>query len=264
MAMTAQQVAEWMRQQGIAEGVIADEAPYIAATYADPDEDPMAALQASLGSYLQRSQSGGDRAAGGYSTDEADPAIGDTSGWFSANAYGATPDPFGETYSTLARPESLQDPYTAPVWTETFRAPTAEEVQAEPGYAIGLQEGTLARERSAAARGSILSGGTQKALARYAADYASTKYGESVNRLFDQYQQRYGQFQDAAAAGLSARTANESAYQSDVGNDLNQYLTRFNAYQTAIGNTRNAENDLWSRTQDQIQNSLTAAGLAKP
>jgi hypothetical protein len=70
MAMTAQQVADWMRAQGVDDNVIADEAAYVADTYADPDEHPIDVLQASLGSYLQRTRSGRD-----YPTTEPDPAV---------------------------------------------------------------------------------------------------------------------------------------------------------------------------------------------
>ena len=75
MAMTPEEVAAWLRGQGVSEGVIADEAGYVANKYADPGEDPMAVLQSSLGGYLQRSQSGGDRSTGGYNTQSADPAV---------------------------------------------------------------------------------------------------------------------------------------------------------------------------------------------
>lgn len=68
--MTTTQVADWLRAHGVAESVITDEAAYIAATYADPDEDPLAVLHASLPSYLQRTRSGVD-----YSTDLPDPFI---------------------------------------------------------------------------------------------------------------------------------------------------------------------------------------------
>lgn len=76
MAMTQQQVEQWLRDRGVAEGVIRDEAGYVSQKYADSDEDPEAVLRSSLGSYQQRSQSGGDRDSGGYSTDRNDPAMG--------------------------------------------------------------------------------------------------------------------------------------------------------------------------------------------
>lgn len=76
MAKTKDEIAEQMRQAGVSEGVIADEAGYLADKYADPDEDVDAVLRDSLGTLMQRSKSGGDRSSGGYSTDENDPAIG--------------------------------------------------------------------------------------------------------------------------------------------------------------------------------------------
>lgn len=68
--MTVDQVADWMRAHGVDESIIRDEATYIATAYADPDENPLAVLEASLPGYLQRSASGRD-----YSTDEGDPAV---------------------------------------------------------------------------------------------------------------------------------------------------------------------------------------------
>lgn len=68
--MTTDQVAAWMRAHGVDESIIRDEANYIATAYADPDENPLAVLEASLPGYLQRSASGRD-----YSTDEGDPEV---------------------------------------------------------------------------------------------------------------------------------------------------------------------------------------------
>lgn len=72
MAMTRDQVAEWLRAHGVSEAIIADEAGYLADKYADPDEDILRVLAQALPGYLQRSSSGGDRASGGYSTDIPD------------------------------------------------------------------------------------------------------------------------------------------------------------------------------------------------
>jgi len=53
---------------------------------------------------------------------------------------------------------------------------------ADPGYAFRLSEGQKALERSAAARGGLLSGGTGKALTRFGQDYASNEYTNAFNR----------------------------------------------------------------------------------
>ena len=115
MAMTQQQVADWLRGQGVAEGVIADEAGYVADKYADPGEDPMAVLQSSLGGYLQRSQSGGNRSTGGYNTQSADPAV--------MTDYGTTPSRAGTVASRAASPSATAfgsaGPHPAPTGADT-------------------------------------------------------------------------------------------------------------------------------------------------
>lgn len=67
--------------------------------------------------------------------------------------------------------------------------------EADPGYAFRLSEGLKALERSAAARGGLLSGGTGKALSRYGQDLASQEYGNAFQRF---------QQDRAARAGLGA------------------------------------------------------------
>jgi len=52
----------------------------------------------------------------------------------------------------------------------------------DPGYAFRLSEGQKALERSAAARGGLLSGGTGKALASYGQQMGSQEYQNAYNR----------------------------------------------------------------------------------
>ena len=111
---------------------------------------------------------------------------------------------------------------------------------------------------SAAARGTVLNGGTQKVLARYGQDYASNEYnnlfGQSLatnqnnnnvtqgnfGNAFQTYQANYGQFLDSANIGL-------------------------NAYTTNVNAQRNAGNDYWSHLNDLYQTgAATAAGSYKP
>ena len=53
----------------------------------------------------------------------------------------------------------------------------------DPSYSFRFQEGLKALDRSAAARGGLLSGGALKAAQRYGQDYASTEFGNAYNRL---------------------------------------------------------------------------------
>ena len=56
-------------------------------------------------------------------------------------------------------------------------------LEQSPGYQFRLNEGLKALQRSAAARGTLLTGGTLKGLERYAQDYASGEYDKRVNQL---------------------------------------------------------------------------------
>lgn len=265
VAMTVDEVARQLRAAGVDENVIAQEAATIAANYADADEDPQAVIDQVTPLYLQRSRSAGDRAAGGYSTDIDDPAAsygGVTAparvdsapldrvsqaaagGWFAAQmpkiqASGVTGG-FGEDYTTPARPAHLQQPYQAPTWGETFTAPTAADLENEPGYLAAQAAIRRGMERGAAAQGSVLSGGfVGRTLPRALAEHAGTAYAGAHGRAFDSYRQRYGQFMDSANLGGQARSINEASYQGDVTNSLNQFLARRNAYQDAVGNNLN-------------------------
>jgi hypothetical protein len=153
--------------------------------------------------------------------------------------------------------------YTAPTWQggappsapqiPTWTAPTIQDLFNSPGFQSRFMTGQQALERSAAARGTVLNGGTQKALARYGQDYASNEYSNLVNQslagagfnagqqqtmfgdAFQNYQARYGQFTDAAAAGK-------------------------NAFDTNVTNTRNTDLDYWSRLNDLYQTGANLAG----
>lgn len=70
----------------------------------------------------------------------------------------------------------------------TFKAPTADEAAATPGYEFQRNEGTKAVQRSAAAAGGLGSGGTMKALDQYSQGLASTYYQQAYNNALQSYQ----------------------------------------------------------------------------
>jgi hypothetical protein len=84
---------------------------------------------------------------------------------------------------TGAQPEAFN--YTG-AQPEAFKF-RAEDLQVDPGYGFRLSEGLKALERSAAARGGLLSGGTGKALTRYGQEMASQEFGNAFNRSLTQY-----------------------------------------------------------------------------
>ncbi len=68
---------------------------------------------------------------------------------------------------------------------ELVRGFTMADYQADPGYGFRMSEGMKALERSAAARGGLMSGGTGKALQRFGQDLASQEYQNAYNRFRD-------------------------------------------------------------------------------
>jgi len=78
------------------------------------------------------------------------------------------------------------------------------DFQADPGYAFRLGEGQKALERSAAARGGLLSGGTGKALQRFGQDYGSQEYTNAFNRYQTERAARLQPLQSLAGVGQTA------------------------------------------------------------
>lgn len=98
------------------------------------------------------------------------------------------------------------------------------DFQADPGYAFRLSEGTKALERSAAARGGLLSGGTGKALTRFGQDYGSQEYTNAFNRYQTERAARLQPLQSLAGVGqTTAQQIGQSGMQmaSNVG-DIQQ------------------------------------------
>ncbi|HLJ26556.1 MAG TPA: hypothetical protein VKY85_07585 [Candidatus Angelobacter sp.] len=94
----------------------------------------------------------------------------------------------------LGAPGSLMEQ-----WPFQFQAPTDVTEQNDPGFQFRLNQGEQALNNSAAARGSLLSGGSAKALQQYAQNYASGEYQNVYNRSLTDYQQAYNQFQQGQA-----------------------------------------------------------------
>lgn len=209
---------------------------------------------------------GGTPPPSGTSDDGTPPPSG-TGGqsWFDvmSSAVGG-PEPFPETYTALPRPGYLQGEYVTPQWTEQFAPPTMDDVKGSPGYQTRLSAGVDARDAMASARGSVLSGGHGKAMERFGQEHGTNEYANEYARRYGAFSDRKEAFFTNANLGMQGRQVNEGAYQSDVGNNLNQYLTRFNAYQAAIGNTRDASNDFWSQNMDVVRNDLQSRALSRP
>lgn len=98
-----------------------------------------------------------------------------------------------------------------------------DQFQQDPGYAFRLAEGQKALDRSAAARGGLISGGALKAAGRYGQDMASQEYMNAFNRYQTERNAQINPLQSLAGVGQTATNQLGAAgqnYASNVGNAL--------------------------------------------
>ena len=93
-----------------------------------------------------------------------------------------------------------------------------KQFQQDPGYAFRMQEGMKALERSAAARGGLLSGGMLKGAQRYGQDLASQEYMNAFNRYQAERNAQLNPLQSLAGVGQTATNQLGQAGQTMAGN----------------------------------------------
>jgi hypothetical protein len=99
------------------------------------------------------------------------------------------------------------------------------DFQADPGYAFRMSEGMKGLERSAAARGGLLSGATLKGIQRYGQDLGSQEYQNAFNRYQTNRAARLNPLQSLAGVGqTSANTIGQAGqnYASQAGGTMGQ------------------------------------------
>jgi hypothetical protein len=102
----------------------------------------------------------------------------------------------------------------------------ADKFKADPGYAFRMSEGMKALERSAAARGGLLSGATLRGTQRFGQDLASQEYQNAFNRYQAERTGTLNPYQ--ALAGTAQSGANvlgqqAGQYGTNVSNILGSY-----------------------------------------
>jgi hypothetical protein len=147
-----------------------------------------------------------------------------------------------------------------------------EQFQADPGYAFRQAEGMKALERSAAARGGLLSGGTLKGIQRFGQDLASQEYGNAFNRYQIERAARLNPLQSLMGSGQSAANTMTSAAgqfgQNQAANTYNAaqarasgYVGSANALGGALGSIGQAAASYpLLQAQTNYMNSLAGAG----
>jgi hypothetical protein len=99
----------------------------------------------------------------------------------------------------------------------------ADKFKADPGYAFRMAEGMKALERSAAARGGLLSGATLKGTQRFGQDLASQEYQNAFNRFQAERAGTLNPFQ--ALAGTAQSGANVLGQQAgQMGTNISNAL----------------------------------------
>lgn len=106
------------------------------------------------------------------------------------------------------------------------------QFNADPGYAFRLAEGQKALERSAAARGGLISGGALKAAERFGQDYGSQEYMNAFNRYQQERAARLQPLQSLAGVGQTT-AANLGAAGAANAGAIGNYLTSGAAAQAA-------------------------------
>ena len=122
--------------------------------------------------------------------------------------------------------------------------PDAFNFQADPGYAFRQAEGQTGLERSAAARGGLLSGATLKATDQYNQDYASNEYGRAFDRFRGTQNDAYNRFQ------------------TDRTNRFNRLSSLAGIGQTANNQVGAAGSNFANQTQAAGQNAANSIGAS--
>ena len=155
----------------------------------------------------------------------------------------------------------------------------------DPGYAFRLAEGQKALERSAAARGGLLSGATGKALTRFGQEMGSQEYQNAYSRALDAYNAQVqrsttGYNRLASLAGVGQTTAEQlgaagRGYAGASGNILGNMASnvgeaigagaqaRASGYMGTAGAIGGGLNQYLNYQQNQAQNALLRQALAQ-
>lgn len=115
------------------------------------------------------------------------------------------------------------------------------DFQEDPGYQFRMQQGQQALERSAAARGGLLSGRAGKDMTSYAQSAASQEYGNAFNRYQTNRSNQLNPLQSLAGMSQTASGAMSGAagaYGANVGNNLTSTANTVGNNMMGAGNAR--------------------------
>ena len=117
-----------------------------------------------------------------------------------------------------------------------------QDFQADPGYAFRMSEGLKALDRTAAARGGLLSGGALKGAERYGQDLGSQEYQNAYNRYQTNRSNILNPLQSLAGQGQTTANTLGQASQNYAANAGNAYMNAGNAAASGYVGSANAWN----------------------
>jgi hypothetical protein len=131
-----------------------------------------------------------------------------------------------------------------PATAVSAKAFGTEQFQQDPGYAFRQAEGMKALERSAAARGNLLSGSTLKGVQRFGQDLASQEYQNAFNRYQVERSAKLNPLQSLMGSGQSATNVMTGAAgqmgQNEASNLYNAGQARASGYVGSANALNNA------------------------
>jgi hypothetical protein len=146
-----------------------------------------------------------------------------------------------------------------------------EQFQQDPGYAFRMSEGMKGIERSAAARGGLLSGATLKGIQRYGQDLGSQEYTNAFNRYQTERNARLNPLQSLAGIGQTSTNqlvAGGQNYANAAGEAIGAagqarasgYMGSANSLSGALGqymnyNQQQQQNEMFNRMITQRNNN---------
>lgn len=130
---------------------------------------------------------------------------------------------------------------------------TLADFQKDPGYDFRLNQGLDAVQGSRAARGSMLSGSTLKALSDYGSDYASSEYGKAYDRFNNDRAQRFNRLATVAGIGQTATNNVGTAGANAANNISSNQIGAANAQAAGYVGQANALNGGLSNLQSLYQ-----------
>lgn len=133
------------------------------------------------------------------------------------------------------------------------------DFQKDPGYQFRQEQGQQALERSAAARGGLLSGAALKATAQFSQGLASEEYGNALSRFENKQTTGFNRLATLAGVGQTATSQIGQAGQNAFGTIAQAGQNSSNAIQNNLMGVANARASSYVNTANGFNNAMGQA-----